>query len=81
MISDEQRAKREEAAKAKGRYRATPTPEELDLRAMGVPNDEIKKQPDGSPLDKHVEQNRERMRGENTRDMRPRTHGPGYETR
>lgn len=77
MNRDEQRAKRDEAIKAHKTIRPTPTQEEADLAALGVPHGQIEKQPTGASPDRHVERNKERMR-----EMRPETpKGKGYETR
>jgi hypothetical protein len=73
MTPDERRAKRDEAIKARGKWRPTPTQEENDLAALGVPGDEIPKTPSGAPPDKHEEARR---------DMWPkRDPKGGYETR
>jgi hypothetical protein len=55
---DERRAKRDEAIKARGTYRPTPTQEENDLKALGVPIDENPKQSSGAPPDKREETRR-----------------------
>jgi hypothetical protein len=73
---DERRAERDEALR-RPRGKPTPTQEEADLRAMGVPHGEVGHADDGSGPDPHVERNKER-----TREMRPeRKPGQGYETR
>jgi hypothetical protein len=77
MTPDERRAKRNEAIRNRGTWRPTPSQEECDLAAAGVPNNEIEKVPDGSPLDKHVERNREV-----TREMHPeKDPRGGYKTK
>jgi hypothetical protein len=77
MITDEQRAKRNEAQAKRGTWRPTPTQEENDLAALGVPGDQIPKRDDGSGPDKHVERNQEV-----TREIRPKKRPEGgYETR
>jgi hypothetical protein len=58
MTPDERRAKRDEAIRARGTWRPTPTQEENDLAALGVPHDEIKKEPSGAPPDPGHESNR-----------------------
>jgi hypothetical protein len=73
MTPDERRAKRDEAARQRATWRPTPTQEENDLKALGVPVDEIKKEPNGSPPDPATESNRA---------MWPRRNPKGgYETR
>jgi hypothetical protein len=67
----EARKKQAEAAHARDGWKPTPTQEENDLAALGVPAIEIQKRDDGSGPDPFA----------TTRDMTPdRTH-PGYETR
>lgn len=78
MNRDERQRARDEAIRNRPKSRPTPTQEEADLKALGVPADEIVKQPDGSGPDPHVEKNREMM----SREMRPeRPQGKGYVTR
>jgi hypothetical protein len=73
MTPDERRAKRDEAIKARQGSRPTPTQEENDLKALGVPIDENPKQPSGAPPDKHEEARRSMWPKRNPRG--------GYETR
>lgn len=71
-LAKESAARAEQAAKMKARdnWHATPTQEECDLAALGVPVD---KKDDGSGPDRHYEQ---------SRAMRPaRKPEGGYETR
>ena len=81
MTKEERRAQRDEAIRKRGTWRPTPTQEENDLAALGVPHDEIKKEPSGAPPDPATEANREAMRGRD-REMRP-TKDPrgGYVTK
>ena len=58
MTPDERRAQRDEAIRKRGTWRPTPTQEENDLAALGVPHDEIKKEPSGAPPDPGAESNR-----------------------
>lgn len=73
---DERRAERDKAIRDHKTTRPTPTQEEADLAALGVPHGEIKKQPTGAGPDRHVERNREV-----TREMLPGRNPKGYETR
>jgi hypothetical protein len=73
MTPDERRAKREEAIRKRGTWRPTPTQEENDLAALGVPHDEIKKEPSGAPSDPGYESNRALWPKRNPKG--------GYETR
>jgi hypothetical protein len=73
MIDDEKRAKRDEAIAKRRNWKPTPSQEESDLLAMGVPADEIPKRGDGSGPDPHVDR---------ARAMWPkRNPAGGYETR
>ena len=58
MTPEERRAQRDEAIRKRGTYRPTPSQEENDLAALGVPIDEIKKEPSGAPPDPGDESNR-----------------------
>jgi hypothetical protein len=62
------------AAAARANWRATPTQEENDMAALGVPVD--RKQDDGSGPDPHSAPERY-----STRDMRPEKPSGGYTTR
>jgi len=64
------RAEQTEAAKARHNWHATPTQEEIDLAALGVPVDAIAKRDDGSGPDRYA-----------TRAMQPAKRPGGYETR
>lgn len=73
---DERRAERDEAFR-KPRGKPTPTQEEADLAALGVPHADRRHEPTGAGPDKHVERNRE-----TTRDMQPERDRRGdYKTR
>jgi hypothetical protein len=72
-MTDERRKARDQAIKARRGWKPTPSQEEADLVAMGVPTGEVPKQPDGSPEDPHEA---------NRRAMWPaKKPGGGYETR
>jgi hypothetical protein len=72
MTRDERRAARDEAQR-KPRGKPTPTQEENDLSALGVPHGEVSHADDGSGPDPHVEKNRALWPKKNPRG--------GYETR
>ena len=75
MTRDERRAARDEAQR-KPRGKPTPTQEENDLAALGVPHGERSHADDGSGPDPHVE------RKGTTRAMWPEKNPRGgYETR
>jgi hypothetical protein len=93
----QRRSEQEAAAIAMNAWRPTPTQEECDLVAMGVPIGKVKHAEDGSPPDQHEVARREHWpkpreegapherarEGEQTRDIRPAERKPerGYETR
>lgn len=70
---NEARAEQAEKMKARDKWHATPTQEECDLAALGVPVDQVGKKDDGSGPDPHAQ----------TRAMWPakRPEAGGYETR
>ena len=87
------RAEQEAAAIAMTAWRPTPTQEECDLVAMGVPISKVPKADDGSGLDPHEVARQEQWPKKkeegapapepHTRDIRPAERKPerGYETR
>jgi hypothetical protein len=90
----EAREKAEAEMAKRGNWKPTPTQEECDLVAMGVPVDKVGHAPSGAGPDPHYERSRAMWparkhgegapdEGEHTREMRPaeRKPGAGYETR
>lgn len=87
------RAEQEAAASARANWRPTPTQEEADLVAMGVPVDQVGHKDDGSGPDPHEVARQEQWPKKredgapapepHTRDIRPAERKPerGYETR
>jgi hypothetical protein len=91
---NEAREKAQAEMAKRANWKPTPTQEECDLVAMGVPVDKVGHAPSGAGPDPHYERSRAMWpaarkaaegapEGEHTREMRPaeRKPGLGYETR
>jgi hypothetical protein len=89
---NEAREKAQAEMAKRGNWKPTPSQEECDLVAMGVPVDKVGHAPSGAGPDPHYERSRAMWparkgeaaaEGEHTRDMRAaeRKPGAGYETR
>jgi hypothetical protein len=80
-----QRAEQAQAQEARGKWKPTPTQEENDLVAMGVPVTAVGHQPDGSPPDPYATRTMRPGRTDepedNRRTMEPAPHERGYQTR
>jgi hypothetical protein len=68
-------------AQERDKWRPTPTQEENDLIAMGLPVDEVRHADSGAPPDKYATRNMRPNVPEDRRDLQPAEHRSGYETR